>query len=86
MGIGQCHAQAAGGVRHQVQMNMIGHPAPRPHGHASPATALRKLVAIGGVVAIGEESLLPTIAALGHMVCNAGNGHACEPSHARSMS
>jgi hypothetical protein len=38
-------------------------------------------VAIGGIIGVGKEGLLPAVAALGHVVRDAGNDVASEAGH-----
>ena len=43
---------------------------------------LAQQIAIGAIVGVREERLLPPVAALGHVVRNAGNDKSREPGHA----
>src|SRR5271165_473095 len=63
-------------------MNVFGHQAIGPAGHAVGPTALGDEVAIEGVVARPGEQGLPTIAPLCDVMRQAGNGDTGETGHA----
>ncbi len=53
-------------------MDVVGHQTPGPNAHARFVRRLGQPVAVGGVVGIGEEHPPPAVAALRHMVGQAG--------------
>jgi len=74
-------AQAVFVLRDEDEMNVVGHQTPRPNGHPRFVRRLGQPVAVGGVVRIGEEHPPPAVAALRHMVGQAGNDDTGETSH-----
>ena len=76
-------AQAVGVGRHQNQMHMIGHQAPRPHLHAGRAAVLPEQIAVERVIGVAEERARAAVAALGDVVRVTGNDDAGEAGHAR---
>ena len=67
---------------HENKVDMIGHQAPRPAGHAKGAGMPRQQVEIEGIIGIVEKRLLPPIATLGHVVGQAGKDDAGGARHA----
>ena len=78
---GERPAQAVGVRRHQNEVHVVGHQAPRPHFDIGGATMLGKEIAVERIVAVGEEGACSAIAALGDMMRQAGNDDAGETGH-----
>ena len=70
-----------GRVRHQHEVDVVGHQAIGPYLDRGLAAALGQEIAIEGVVGRFEEDLLAPIAALRHMMGNAGNNNAANARH-----
>ncbi len=66
-------------------MGMIGHQHPAPHPHAVHGAMMGQKIAIGRVIGVRKESLLPPVAALGHMVRDAGNHEASKAGHRNDL-
>ena len=70
----------------QNELNVVGHQAIGPAGDPVGAAALGEKIAIEGVIARLGEQRLPAIAALRHVMGQAGNGDAGETRHQASIS
>lgn len=68
--------------RHEDQVDMVRHQAPRSDVHAGGAAGRREQVAIERVVVIAEESSRPAVATLGDVVRMTWNNDTGEASHA----
>jgi hypothetical protein len=62
-------------------MDMIGHQDPRPDFDIRGAAGLGQQIAIERVIGLAEKCLRAPIAALGHVVRDAGNNESREASH-----
>ena len=85
-GISAMHArqgapEAVPVLRHEDQMDVIGHQAPGPDLDVGSAA---EEIAIERIVIATEERLLPAVAALGDMVRDTGNDDPGETGHART--
>ena len=78
-------AQAVGVGRHQNEMHVIGHQAPRPYLHLRGAAVLGEQIAIKRVIGVAEEGARAAVAALGDMVRIAGDDDAGETCHRSTM-
>jgi hypothetical protein len=67
-------------------MDVVGHQAIGPDLAARATRRLGEEVAVERVVAVLEKGLLPAIAALGHVIGDAGKDDAREPGHASLQS
>jgi hypothetical protein len=76
-------AQAVGIGRHQDEVHVVRHQAPRPHGDAGGVTMLGEEVAIEGVVVVAKERTRAAVAALGDMVRVIRNDDAGKAGDAR---
>lgn len=81
VGVGERGAQPVGGGRRQHQMDVVGQQAPGEARYRVGRARLRHEIAIGGVVVLGEEHLLPPVPALGDVVRYAGDDDASEAGH-----
>jgi hypothetical protein len=75
-------AQAVLVMRHQDEMDVVGHQHPRPDLNARSRAVLAEQVAVQRVICIAEEGLRATIAALRYMVGMPWENRACQASHA----
>ena len=78
---GKRAARPVGIGRHQNEMHMVGHQAPGPHRDVRGARMLAEQVAIERIVGVGEKRPRAAVAALGHVMRQAGNDDAREPGH-----
>lgn len=67
--------------RHDDRVNVVGHQAIGPDLGACPLGRLGQQVQIERIIALFEESLLPAVAALRHMMRQSGNDETGEASH-----
>lgn len=72
MRIGKCAPQSILIRRHDDDVDMIGHQAISPDLRLRALCRLREQIAVKSIIGIFKKSLLPTIAALGDMIGNAG--------------
>ena len=82
MHAGQRPPQPVGVERHQDEMHVVGHQAPRPHLDVGLAAVLRQEIAVERVVLVGEEGARAAVATLRDMVRDAGDDDAGEAGHA----
>jgi hypothetical protein len=80
---GERAAQPVGVGRHQDEMNMAGHQAPRQHFDAAFAAMLRQKIAVERIIGVAEEGARAAIAALGDKVGNAGDDDTGEAGHVK---
>ena len=85
MHIGKGAAQSVRIGRHHDHVDVVGHQAIAPHLRAAPLGRLRQKIAVERVVRLLEKRLRPPIAALGHVVGDAGEDKTGKASHPRSM-
>ena len=76
MEVGEGAAQPVLIGRHQDHMDVVGHQAPRPDLRPRSPGRLREKIAIERVVAFLKEGRAPPVAALGHMMRQAGDDEA----------
>ena len=81
MRLRQRPAQGIGRRRHEHQVDMVRHQAPRPDGDAGAARVLAQQCEIGAIVVVAEEDGLPPISPLGHMMGHGGNDDAGQARH-----
>ena len=72
-------------LRHEDQMDVIGHEAPSPDFDIAGAARAGEEIAIERIIIGTEERLLPAVAALGDMVRDVRNDDPGEASHARIL-
>ncbi len=77
-------AQPVAVGRHQDQMHVVGHQAPRPHLDIGRPAMLAEEVAVKGVVGVAKERTRATVAALRDVVRVTGDDDASEAGHAGS--
>ena len=77
--------QAVGIGRRQDQVNVVGHQAPGNAANALAPAGLGDQSAIGGVILLAKEYLLPPVAALGDVMRDVGNDDAGQTSHAHQI-
>jgi hypothetical protein len=85
MRLAERRAQAVRIGRRQDQMHVVGHQAVGPHRDARRPAALRQQRAICGVVVVVEEDLLAPVAALRHMMRDAGCDDPRQACHERRV-
>ena len=85
MHIGKGAAQSVLIGRHHDHVDVVGHQAIAPHLRAAPLGCLRQKIAVECIVSLLEKRLRPPIAALGHVVGDAGEDNTGKASHPRSM-
>jgi metallophosphoesterase superfamily enzyme len=73
--------ESVGVVGHEDHVDVIGHQHPAPHFDARRRRMNLQQRLVQAEVGRRKESLLPTIAALRHMMRNAGNDEAGEAGH-----
>jgi hypothetical protein len=73
---GQRPVQPVGVGRHQDEMNVVGHQAPRPHRNVGLPAMLRQKIAVECVILVTEKGARAAVAAFGDMVRNAGDNDA----------
>ena len=72
-------------LRHEDQVDVIGHQAPGPYGDVGGPALAGEQVAIEGIIVGGKECLLPAVAALGDMVRDMGQNGSGGPGHGRKL-
>lgn len=77
----QAPRQALRGPRDEDQVDMVRHEAVRPTLEPKPFALGFELMEIGPVISLSEEDGLATVAALGDMVRQAWDRHACKSGH-----
>ena len=78
--------EPVGRVRHQREMDVVGHQAIGPHLDRRLPATLGEQVAIKGVIGRLEEDLLPPIAALGDVMRKARNDDTADARHRHMVS
>jgi hypothetical protein len=73
---GERAAQPVGVRRHQDQMDVVGHQAPRPDCDIGGAAVLGQEVTVERVVGVGKENAGAAVATLGDMMRVTGNDDA----------
>jgi hypothetical protein len=78
----ECPVQPVPVGRHQDEMHMVGHQAPRPNLDIGRPAMLSEEIAVERIIGIGEERARAAIAALGDVVRMTGNDDTGEAGHA----
>ncbi len=85
MSVGDGSRQPLAGLRHEDQMDVIGHQAPGPAGNSPGTAMLSQQLDIQSVIVVTEEHRLPPIATLGNVVRHIRHDSAWKLCHGAIM-